>query len=52
MPGTPGERLSQVWELTREAWALFRPGEAEQRLQRHVVLLTKETEFGGNAKNS
>ena len=26
MPGTPAERLSQVWELTKDAWALCSGG--------------------------
>jgi len=37
MPGTPAERLAQVWELTREAWAFFRGSDAEQPLQRKIV---------------
>jgi hypothetical protein len=36
MPGTPEARLSQVWELTKDAWAFFRGADAERRLQRHV----------------
>ena len=39
MPGTPAERLSEVWELTREAWAFFRNTNAEQRLRRDVAVL-------------
>jgi len=41
MPGTPAERLAQVWELTREAWSLLDAGHAEQRLQRHVAVLIR-----------
>lgn len=41
MSGTPAERLSQVWELTREAWAFFRGADAERRLQRHVAVLIR-----------
>lgn len=41
MPGTPAERLAQVWELTREAWAFFRKEDAERRLQRHVAVLIR-----------
>src|ERR1700726_2184308 len=36
MEGTPAERLSQVWELTREVWS-WKGHDAEQRLQRHVA---------------
>jgi hypothetical protein len=41
MPGTAAERLSQVWELTREVWVFFRGTDAEQRLQRDVAVLTR-----------
>lgn len=41
MPGSPEERLSQVWDLTREAWAFFRGNDAEQRLQRDVAVLIR-----------
>ena len=41
MPGTAAERLSQVWELTREAWFFFRGSDAEQRLQRDVTVLIR-----------
>jgi hypothetical protein len=41
MPGTPAERLSQVWELTREVWQFFEPDSAEQRLQRHAAVLVR-----------
>lgn len=41
MPGTPEERVLEVWELTREAWSLFRQGDAEQRLQRDVAVLVR-----------
>jgi len=41
MPGTPADRISQVWELTREAWAFFREADAERRLQRHVAVLIR-----------
>ena len=41
MPGTPAERLSQVWELTREVWGFFRGTDAEQRLQRDVGMLIR-----------
>lgn len=39
MPGTAEERLSQVWELTREVWVFFRGTDAEHRLQRDVAVL-------------
>ena len=37
MPGGPEERLSQVWELTREVWHFSLGTNAEQRLQRDVA---------------
>jgi hypothetical protein len=41
MPGTPAERLAEVWELTREAWLFLEPTDAEQRLQRDVAVLVR-----------
>lgn len=41
MAGTAEERILQVWELTREAWAFFRDTDAERRLQRHVAVLIR-----------
>jgi hypothetical protein len=41
MPGTPEQRIQQVWELTKEVWAFFRQGDAEQRLQRDVAVLVR-----------
>lgn len=41
MPGSPAERLSLVWELTQDAWAFFKGGDAEQRLQRDVAVLIR-----------
>jgi hypothetical protein len=41
MPGSPEERLSQVWELTQEAWSFFQGAHAEQRLQRDVAVLIR-----------
>jgi hypothetical protein len=41
MPGTPEERILEVWELTGEVWAFFLPGDAEQRLQRNVAVLVR-----------
>jgi hypothetical protein len=39
MYGTAEERLSQVWELTREVWYFLQASDAEQRLQRDVGVL-------------
>ena len=41
MPGTPAERLAQVWELTREVWFFADPSGVEQRLQRDVAVLIR-----------
>jgi hypothetical protein len=41
MPGTAEERLSQVWDLTREVWFFCRGIDAEQRLQRDVAVLIR-----------
>jgi hypothetical protein len=41
MPGSEADRLLAVWELTKEAWALFDKEDAEQRLQRDVVLICR-----------
>jgi hypothetical protein len=38
--GTMAERVSQVWELTKNAWAMAGI-DAEQRLQRHVAVLIR-----------
>jgi hypothetical protein len=38
MQGTPEERLSQVWELTKEAWSWINTDDVERRLQRDVVV--------------
>lgn len=37
---TPAERVSMVWELTKQAWA-FAGINAEQRLQRNVAKLIR-----------
>jgi hypothetical protein len=42
MPGTPAERVSQVWELTREVWSFCGDADAEQRLQRDAAVLIRE----------
>jgi hypothetical protein len=41
MPGTPEERILEVWALTRDVWAFYRPGDAERRLQRDVAVLVR-----------
>jgi hypothetical protein len=41
MPGTPAERLSEVWELTREVWSLVEGKDAEQGLQRDVEVFIR-----------
>jgi hypothetical protein len=41
MPGTPEQRILEVWELTKDAWTFFRQGDAEQRLQRDVAVLVR-----------
>ena len=41
MPGTPADRILEVWELTREAWTFSRTSDAEQRLQRDVAVLVR-----------
>ena len=41
MPGTAEERVSQVWELTREAWSLPQGGDPERRLQRDIAVFIK-----------
>jgi hypothetical protein len=41
MPGTPEQRILEVWELTRDAWIFFQPGDAERRLQRDVAVLVR-----------
>lgn len=38
--GTMTERILQVWELTRNAWAMMGI-DAEQRLQRNVTVLIR-----------
>jgi hypothetical protein len=37
---TMAERISQVWELTKDAWAMTGIN-AEQRLQRHIAVLVR-----------
>jgi predicted nucleotidyltransferase len=42
MPGTPEERLSQVWELTQEAWSFLQGAHAEQRYREMLQCLLEE----------
>jgi len=37
----PSERILFMWELTAELWSLTDPGNAQRRLQRDVVHLTR-----------
>ena len=39
---SPSERLSLVWELTKEAFSLSGDCDVESRLQRNVVTIIKE----------
>jgi hypothetical protein len=41
MPGTPAERLGEVWELTKEIWSFAEGKDAEQRLQRDVEVFSR-----------
>ena len=41
MPGTPAERLGEVWELTKEVWSFAEGKDAEQRLQRDVEVFSR-----------
>ena len=41
VPGTPAERLSLVWPLTRDLASLSKKYDAERRLQRHVTRLVR-----------
>ena len=38
---SPQERISMVWELTKEAWNIKEGKNVEQRLQRDVAKLIK-----------
>jgi len=40
-PGSPEERISLVWPLTRELASLSKIYDAERRLQRHVTSLSR-----------
>jgi len=41
VPGTPEDRISLVWPLTREIASLSVKHDAERRLQRHVTCLVR-----------
>jgi hypothetical protein len=41
MPGSPADRLSEVWDLTRDVWLFCQGIDAEQRLQRDVAVLIR-----------
>lgn len=41
VPGTPADRISLVWPLTREIASLSPKHDAERRLQRHVTRLVR-----------
>ena len=41
VPGTPTDRISLVWLLTREVVSLSKKHYAERRLQRHVTRLVR-----------
>ncbi len=41
MSGTMADRISAVWDITKNTWAFVPGGNAEQRLQRHVAVLVR-----------
>jgi hypothetical protein len=41
VPGTPADRISLVWPLTREIASLSKKHDAERRLQRHITRLIR-----------
>jgi len=41
VPGSPESRLSLVWPLTREAASLSKYHDVEQRLQRHIAVVSR-----------
>jgi len=41
VPGTPEERISLVWPLTKESASLSPKHDVERRLQRHVTRLVR-----------
>ncbi len=38
---SPAERAMMVWPLTLEIWNIYKPGYAEQRLQRNITALKR-----------
>ena len=42
VPGTPADRISLVWPLTREIASLSKRHDAERRLQRHITRLVRQ----------
>jgi len=38
----PAERVSFIWELTKELWSLRNQQDAEQRLQRDVTNIVRQ----------
>jgi hypothetical protein len=41
VPGSPGDRLALVWQLTRESCSMSRHHDVERRLQRNVAVLSR-----------
>jgi hypothetical protein len=41
VPGTPAERISLVWPMTREIASLSEKHDVERRLQRHIARLVR-----------
>ena len=39
--GTPEYRVGIMWDITRDAWAFMKNGDAERRLQRDVIHLIR-----------
>ena len=39
---SPAERVSFIWELTKELWSLRNQQDAERRLQRNVTNLVRQ----------
>jgi hypothetical protein len=42
MAGSPAERLSQVWELTLEAWHFNQGADPEEKMQRNVAVVFRK----------
>jgi len=45
VPGTMGERIALVWQLTCEAVSLSGKYDAEQRLQRHITRVIRKKDL-------